>query len=169
MKHLSPGAGPRVYRTQMARQRQETRRLEIRRTTSPIVRLTWIRNRVKVRANQAKLLGNRNQFDERVYLELLHEVVAMPFDRALRRVKFAGNLLVELPANDQRKDFSLGRREGSDARTHDIESLVHGAILFLSRTIARSTACSNTSVATGLIRKSWAPAFTAKTLVGTSP
>jgi hypothetical protein len=88
---------------------------------------------VGVFAEQAEALGERDQFCERLNLKLFHQVVAVPFDRALSATQFVGNLFVELPANDQRKDFALSRRETMHAGAQNVKVPANGTRLAIAR------------------------------------
>src|SRR5262245_13685708 len=63
------------------------------------------------RVREPELRRHPDQRGHRVGLHLLHDVRAMELDRSLGGRELAGDLLVEQPCDDARKDLALSRRE----------------------------------------------------------
>ena len=56
------------------------------------------------RAQHSEFFGDRNSLRRGANVQLLHDALAMRLHGALRGPKVVGDLLVELPANDQGKE-----------------------------------------------------------------
>jgi hypothetical protein len=84
-------------------------------------------------ANQPYSFGEQNQFRKRLDLQLLHDVLAVPFDRAFGTAKLGSNVSIQLSANNQTEHLALGRGQGIDSGMHCIKPVTSAAILAITR------------------------------------
>ena len=112
-------------------------------------------------------LGQPAELGRRAGAELGHDLRALQLDGALGDAQIVGDLLVEPAGDDAVEDFALARGEQGEARPQPVR-LVAGRALRASRSSARGSRRAGVSRSTGLVRKSTAPAFIARTLEATS-
>ena len=129
--------------------------------TQKLVRLSGTRR-------NANPLGNGYKLRQGLDLHLLHHIVAVGFDGAFGAANRPSDLLVRFAANDQARRLparvaSIGRLR---ARTLSSLSFRSRNVLWCAK--ACSIARKRSSDATGLVRKSSAPALIARTVVGMS-
>ena len=94
---------------------------------------------------------------------------AVELDGLFDRAEIVGNLLVEPPGDNVRKHFAFARGQGRDLRLRSMPVRRRTCRDLVSCSSARAMAANKSLSLTGLVRKSMAPAFMARTLVGMSP
>ena len=92
----------------------------------------------------------------------------MNLDGLLDGAEIAGNLLVEPSGDNMRQHFAFARGQVANLRLDRFQFGLKPADL-ASLASARRCASNKSVSLTGLVRKSIAPAFMARTLVGISP
>lgn len=97
-----------------------------------------------------------------------HYSSAMHVDRVFRGTKVTRDLLVEHAPHDQGHCLFFPGRERLETRAQTVE-LARSWRPTCERSRARSIAASSSLASTGLVRKSTAPPFIARTFAGMSP
>ena len=119
------------------------------------------------RVKNAGPLGKRHKFRQGPNLHFLHDPVAMGLDGTLGATQRASDLFVDVAANDKLENFPLAWRQSPDTGAHAVQFALQSRSVWW-RAKASSIARKRSSDATGLVRKSLAPALMAWTVAGMS-